>query len=334
MDRRLLILMRLREERAVTAHELAEACECSVRTIYRDIDALCAAGVPVAAMAGEGYRVVAGYRLPPIAFTVEEATQLLLGAELAPPLGTADQRTAARSGAAKVEAALDDATRLEVERWRERISVASDEREAPSPWLPDVLRSVLDDRVLRIRYHAFGSDEVTEREVEPYHLFYGEDWYLVGYCRLRQGGRVFRTSRIQHAEVLPERVERRATSMVRQERDEPVIEVRVWIDARAVPWARGQTVWGFVREEPAESGSVFVVRTPDLRQLLPWILRWGGAARVLSPPDLVERLREEVEAMSRVYQWPPRTAGAASIATDTPLSRGPSTVASTVAEMQ
>ena len=302
MDRRLLILMRLREERAVTAHELAEACECSVRTIYRDIDALSAAGVPVASMAGEGYRVVSGYHLPPIAFTVEEATQLLLGAELAPPLGTADQRTAARTGAAKVEAALDESTRREVERWRERIHVSSDEREEPSPWLPDVLRAVLDEHVLRIRYHAFGSDEVTEREVEPYHLYYGEDWYLVAYCRLRQAGRVFRTSRIRDAEVLAERVTRRTTSMTRHERDEPSIEVRVWIDARAVPWAREQSVWSFVREEPAEGGSVFVLRAHELRELLPWILRWGGAARVLSPPDAVARLREEARALYQLYE--------------------------------
>ncbi len=87
MDRRLLILMRLRQETPVRAADLAEACECSVRTIYRDIDALCQAGVPVAAMPGEGYRLVEGYHLPPIAFTAEEAVQLLLGSDLAVGLG-------------------------------------------------------------------------------------------------------------------------------------------------------------------------------------------------------------------------------------------------------
>jgi len=73
MDRRLLILMRLRDERPLRAADLAEECGCSVRTIYRDIDALCQAGVPVAALPGEGYRLVSGYHLPPIAFTAEEA---------------------------------------------------------------------------------------------------------------------------------------------------------------------------------------------------------------------------------------------------------------------
>ena len=74
MDRRLLILTRLRESRPVRAVDLAGDCDCAVRTIYRDIDALCAAGVPIAAMPGEGYRLAPGYHLPPIAFTADEAS--------------------------------------------------------------------------------------------------------------------------------------------------------------------------------------------------------------------------------------------------------------------
>src|SRR3990172_3328358 len=135
MDRRLLILMRLREERPLRAADLAEECGCSVRTIYRDIDALCQAGVPVAALPGEGYRLVSGYHLPPIAFTAEEAVQLLLGGDLALGLGTPDQREAARAAMAKVEAALRPETRREVERLRERIRVSPCLRPASSPSL-------------------------------------------------------------------------------------------------------------------------------------------------------------------------------------------------------
>src|SRR3990172_2398084 len=135
MDRRLLILMRLREERPLRAADLAEECGCSIRTIYRDIDALCQAGVPVAAMPGEGYRMVSGYHLPPIAFTAEEAVQLLLGSDLALGLGTSAQREATRTAAAKVEAALRPETRREVDRLRERIRVSPCLRPASSPSL-------------------------------------------------------------------------------------------------------------------------------------------------------------------------------------------------------
>lgn len=142
MDGRLPILTRLRATRAVRAADLAEDCGCSVRTVYRDIDALFHAGIPIAALAGEGYRLVPGYHLPPIAFTADEASQLLLGTDLALGLGTTAQRDAA-AAAAKVEAALGVETEREVERRRERVQVAAERRE-PSPWLPVVLQAVLE----------------------------------------------------------------------------------------------------------------------------------------------------------------------------------------------
>ncbi len=209
MDRRLLILMRLRDETPLRAADLAQECDCSVRTVYRDIDALCQAGVPVAAMPGEGYRLVPGYHLPPIAFTVEEAVQLLLGAELAVGLGTQEQREQTRSAAAKVEAVLRPETRRDVERLRERIRISPWQQREASPWLSVLQRAVIHERVLRLRYHSFSSDELTEREVEPYFLvFYSNDWHLVGYCRLREGVRDFRCGRVREAELLPEQFER------------------------------------------------------------------------------------------------------------------------------
>ena len=302
MDRRLLILMRLREEKAVRAADLAEECECSLRTVYRDIDALSQAGVPVAAMPGEGYRMVPGYHLPPVAFTAEEAVQLLLGSDLATGLGTADQREAARAAAAKVEAVLSPATRAEVERLRERIKVSRWMMREPSPWLPLLQQAVLQDRVLFLRYHSFSPDEITERKVEAHSLvFYGNDWHVLAYCRLREGLRDFRASRIREAQLLPEAFTRMDFSGEQDERNRPATEVRVFIDAATVPWARETTAFGFEREEHVEGGSVFVFYATDLRRLLPWLLSWGGAARVLTPPEVAGRVRKEAETMLTRY---------------------------------
>jgi predicted DNA-binding transcriptional regulator YafY len=305
MDRRLLILMRLRDEVPLRAADLARACECSVRTIYRDIDALCQAGVPVAAMPGEGYRLVQGYHLPPIAFTAEEAVQLLLGSDLAVGLGTVAQRESARSAAAKVEAVLLPETRREVERLRERIRVSSWIHRDGSPWLPLLQDGVTSDRVVRLRYHSYGSDELTEREVEPYYLvFYGGDWHLVGYCRLRDGVRDFRASRIRSADLLDEQFERPESIGYDHHPSDvprPAREVRVWIEASAVPWARESRAYGFVREEPAEGGQVFVFNAWELRRLMPWLLSWGASARVLSPPEAARHVLREAEALVHAY---------------------------------
>lgn len=303
MDRRLLILMRLREETAFRAVDLAEECGCSVRTVYRDIDALCQAGVPVAAMPGEGYRMVPGYHLPPIAFTAEEAAQLLLGSDLVLGLGTAEQREAARTAAAKVEAVLRPETRGEVAHLRERVRVSSWMRGETALWLPLLHHAVVHDRALRLRYHSFSSDEVTEREVEPYYLtFYSNDWHLVAYCRLREGMRDFRAARVRNAELLAERFERLdERDLPHSESRPPSQEVRVWIEASALPWAREAPAYGLQREEQAEGGAVFVYEMRELRRLLPWILGWGPSARVLSPPQVVNRVRRDAEALAEGY---------------------------------
>jgi predicted DNA-binding transcriptional regulator YafY len=306
MDRRLLILTRLRATRAVRAADLAEDCGCSVRTVYRDIDALCDAGIPIAALAGEGYRLAPGYHLPPIAFTADEASQLLLGTDLALGLGTTAQRDAAAAAAAKVEAVLGAETEREVERRRERVQVAAERRE-PSPWLPVALQAVLEDRVLRLRYHAFASGQQTEREVEPYQLvFYGDDWHLMAHCRLRNAVRDFRLARVDEAVLSDERFERPAE--LRSEiqpsgtpGENRRQEVHVWLSDDVVRWAREDPGFGFRGEEPAESGAVFVFDCYEPRRLLPWVLGWGGAARVLAPPDFIDRVRAEVRSLSDLY---------------------------------
>ncbi len=301
MDRRLLILMRLREETPVRASDLAEDCECSVRTIYRDIDALCQAGVPVASMPGEGYRLVPGYHLPPIAFAAEEAVQILLGLDLALGLGTMAQRDAVRTAAAKVDAVLLPETREAVARLRDRIRASPYVAGELSPHLPLLQEAVVGDRVVRLRYHSYEPDRVTKRDVEAHSLvFYKGDWHLVAYCRLREDVRDFRASRIESAELLDETFVRRPIDDGYDPGDEEH-EVRVWVAERAARWAREELAFGFVSEEPAGSGVVFTFRVRDVPRLLPWILSRGAAARVLSPPDLVQRMWEESRALAGRY---------------------------------
>jgi predicted DNA-binding transcriptional regulator YafY len=79
------------------------------------------------------------------------------------------------------------------------------------------------------------------------------------------------------------------------------LEVRVWIESAAVPWARETPAFGFQREEPAEGGTVFVYHSWDLRRLMPWVLSWGASARVLSPPDVAQRIHREAAALTQRY---------------------------------
>ena len=69
----------------------------------------------------------------------------------------------------------------------------------------------------------------------------------------------------------------------------------------AAAWAREALAFDLEREEPGEGGSVFVYRSWDRRRLLPWVLSWGASARVLSPPEAIDRVRQEADALVQRY---------------------------------
>lgn len=81
-DRLLAIILELQDRKHLRAEDLAAIFEVSKRTIYRDIQALCEAGVPVVAMTGQGYSLPEGYFLPPVSFSPDEALLLILGIEV------------------------------------------------------------------------------------------------------------------------------------------------------------------------------------------------------------------------------------------------------------
>src|SRR5580704_9461784 len=83
IDRLHAILTHLQSKKKVTAQEMADRFQISLRTVYRDVKALDESGVPVIGEAGSGYTIMEGYRLPPVMFTQEEASALLLGSKLA-----------------------------------------------------------------------------------------------------------------------------------------------------------------------------------------------------------------------------------------------------------
>src|SRR5271167_2447693 len=105
-DRLLGVLLELQSRRNARAEDLAEHFETSKRTIYRDIQALCETGVPIVAQPGIGYSIMEGYFLPPVSFTPDEATMLILGAEFIAGNFDAQYRSAARTARSKIETVL------------------------------------------------------------------------------------------------------------------------------------------------------------------------------------------------------------------------------------
>ena len=206
----LLLLLQLRGR--ASAPELAAALEVSVRTVYRDIEALSAAGVPVYAEPGRGggIRLQAGYRVGGVPhMDVGAARGLALAAVpgAAAALGL-DPATGDEQVLGSMDAAAEEAARTV----RDRVLIEPDEwwaTKEPVPFLVDVAHGVWEARELRLTYRS-ASGRAGDRVIQPLGLVLkGDTWYLLARSR---GGhdRMYRVSRIAGVVVLPHRFERPA----------------------------------------------------------------------------------------------------------------------------
>jgi predicted DNA-binding transcriptional regulator YafY len=199
-DRLLALLELLRGSQVSTAASLAATLEVSIRTVYRDIDALVATGVPLRGEAGVGYTLEAGYHLPPLNLTAEEAEALALGARML--ANWSDRAVAGQAAAAlaKIRAVLPAPGQAGVDQnifWAPQWV----ERHEPKVDLLELKRAAQRRRVLLIEYEALNGAR-TIRTVRPLSVnFFGPVWLLAAWCELAGDFRCFRLDRI--ASMLP-----------------------------------------------------------------------------------------------------------------------------------
>ena len=186
-DRLLAIVLELQGKGWQRAEDLAGTFETSKRTIYRDIQALGEAGVPLISTPGRGYSLMEGYFLPPLSFSTDEATMLLLGSDFMAQNFDAQYRSAAQSASRKIEGVLPEKLRDEVRYLQGSIRfVASEPRETfDEPQMLQQLRRAIIERVtVRFRYHTRhaqdGKAEESQRYADPYGLVHFNAGWTLG----------------------------------------------------------------------------------------------------------------------------------------------------------
>lgn len=309
-DRLVAMVMFLQGRRVVRAEELAAHFEISVRTVYRDLGALAEAGVPLTGEAGVGYTLVKGYHLPPVMFTAEEAVALAVGENLVKQF--TDRSLAAPMALAllKIRSVLPRERQDDLDRLARATAIEARAR-LPSGVDQKVLlpiqQAIVARRTLRLTYRARAAAEDTQRDVEPLGVtYYGDAWYLVAWCRLRQAYRHFKLERLRALEVLAERFEMPADFSLREHlassmSHDDKIPVRLWFADEAVERARRESYTGFVEESPARDGLEVTMLTFSLPWLARWLLSFGDAAEVLEPPELRQRVIDEAQRVLEKY---------------------------------
>lgn len=202
-DRLFRIVQMLRSGRLLTGAQLAERLEISTRTLYRDVADLQASGVMIEGEAGVGYTLRREMDMPPMQFTAEETTALVLGARMAAAWGGMEMGASAKEALRKIEAALPAHMRAQMD---------TVQMYAPGFSLSKEIRLRIDDlhgACVRLHPVVFRYDRldgaVSDRRVRPLALAYwGGVWTMAAWCEMRRAFRNFRLDRMSKVEVLEE----------------------------------------------------------------------------------------------------------------------------------
>jgi len=313
-SRLLSILLLLQTRHRLTARELAQELEVSLRTVYRDVEALAAAGVPVYAEQGRagGYRLVDGYRTRLTGLTEQEAASLFLVGMPGPAaaLGLTGPATAAEL---KLLAALAPDQRDRAGRLKDRfhLDVPAWYREAEdSPYLAAVAEAVLHDRRIEIVYRRWAAPREVERTLEPYGLVLKNgSWYVVSGGS--QGFRTYRVSNILRLTPTDEEFGREPGFDLARHWQDHLEEFErrrftdravVWISPELLPRLSDLSASLLLKAiddtgaEPDADGSLTVaVPIESIGNAVEQLIRFGAGLEVLEP----EALRDEFARTAR-----------------------------------
>jgi predicted DNA-binding transcriptional regulator YafY len=315
ITRVLAVLELLQAHGRISGAELARRLDVDVRTVRRYISTLEDMGVPVMAERGRdgGYRLVAGFKLPPMMFSNDETLALSLGLVAARGLGI-EQTAAAASAHAKLERVMP------AELKRRARAVA----EAATLDLPTAIRIDDSDALVtlssavqaqqRVRFHyRAGQDEGTDREVDPYGLVYRYGrWYLIGWCHLRRDLRSFRLDRLTQPQPLAASFLRPADFDAAQHLRFSIstlpramaVDVRLYADLNAAATEIGDGVGLLI---PQPDHVLLQTRTDSLDWFARLLMRLSFDFEVLHPPELRSALRKHAQRMLSRHGTPEET---------------------------
>jgi predicted DNA-binding transcriptional regulator YafY len=300
----------------IAVEDAARRFDCTVRTIWRDLEVLERAGFPLYSdKEADGRRSIwkleESFKLGlPVKLSLAETAALLMSRDLLRPGGPDSLGMAVTTAFDKIGRALSrDALRL-LQQMRDTIGVRAVGAKLQAPAAEHVTliqRALLEHRRLEMRYYSMSRDEENRRQVDPYHLTVFEGgFYLVGHCHLRKTERIFAVERIRELKILPDRFAVRSGfdgqeylkhmwGIVKGE----IVPVRVIFSRSAARYIRDRSWHPSQRFRELPHGRLEMsLRVADTLEVRRWILGYGPEAEVTEPAALREALRQDAETLA------------------------------------
>ncbi len=302
IDRLAAIVIQLQSRRLVKAQDIADKFSISLRTVYRDIHALEEAGVPVTGEAGIGYRLMEGYKLPPVMFNQEEASALLTAAKLMVSMSDENSSKHYLSALDKIKAVLRLAEKDHLEEIDEHIAVISHPsfvyKKPAELHLQKILKAIASSARIEINYTSIEKSETLQRKAEPIGIYYqGTHWYLIAFCLLRNDYRNFRTDKINKLLLTDEKMVQThppLQTFINQLSAQRQVQ-KVVIDAEKdiIKYFGEQKYYnGFVKEEEAGDYIRMTFLSGSLTGFARWYMLFGDKAKIVEPLQLNRMVAE------------------------------------------
>lgn len=298
IDRLIGILSILLQEEKATAPELAKRFEVSRRTINRDIEDLCMAGIPIqtAQGAGGGICIMEGYRIDRTLLTSKDMQMILAG------LRSLDSVSKSRYYEQLMEKIQAGSSDFISGKDSILIDLSSWYKDAIAPKIELILEAIEKRERIRFLYFAPNGDSV--REVEPYYLiFKWSSWYVWGWCGKREDFRLFKLNRMDMPEMCGETFSPRDVRMPDLS-VEKIFPGGVRVKALFAPEMKWRLVEEFgphCIEEQEDGRLLFQKDETDFENILSWLMTFGSKVEVLEPVRAREELLKNARNMTEMY---------------------------------
>ncbi|WP_221563346.1 YafY family protein [Alkalihalobacillus sp. TS-13] len=302
VERLVSIIYKLLNNEILSASALAEKYDVSQRTIYRDIDAICAAGIPVVSYQGVngGYGIMDGYKLD----------KSLLGSY---DVGSLISILYSMSTVFEDDRALETIERLKSidSEAGQRLSVDIGGNGSKPESLRILLKAITNRQVVRFNY-VNAKNEKTNRIVEPVRLLYKHSsWYLYGFCRKPMDYRNFKISRMDHLQVSSEYFRQKhdveenrmpgSTYYSVEHEDVETIELHVSSDALASAMDRFPLAIKTFHNDGSLTISFHVYKPNEANWLWSALLSFGSNIEVMKPVELRKKMKKEIKKIIKLY---------------------------------
>ncbi|WP_125144424.1 helix-turn-helix transcriptional regulator [Clostridium transplantifaecale] len=299
IDRLIGILSILLQQEKVTAPYLAEKFEVSRRTINRDIEDICKAGIPIVTSQGQngGISIMEGYRMDKTLLTSSDMQAILAG------LKSLDSVSGSKRYQQLMEKLAMGNSSVLASNNHIMIDLASWYRTSLAPKISVLQAAVEDRRKVEFNYYAPGGE--SSRSIEPYLLiFKWSSWYLWGYCCEKQDYRLFKLNRMTDLKATEEQYEPRQIP-VPDLSAERVYPLGIDVEAVFEPDMKWRLVEEFGMEsfvEQEDGRLKFSFGFADKENLFGWLLSFGDRVELTKPVELRRELYEMMGRLQKMYR--------------------------------